>query len=86
MDDYSLFLMTGIPHYPNHCDLSYGIFPTKRLTKKLGLRDQALVRSIQTMLLELGYREVGCIDGRPGPRFFAALAHYQRDHGIKGEL
>ena len=43
--------------------------------------DSATVRRIQSALVERGY-DPGPIDGRSGPRTRAAIAAYQRDHGL----
>lgn len=48
----------------------------------------AAVRAVQKRLLELGYVEVGKIDGIAGPKFTSAVAHFQQDNGciIDGEI
>ncbi len=43
--------------------------------------DSGLVRRIQSALAERGY-DPGPVDGRSGPRTRAAIAAYQRDHGL----
>lgn len=43
--------------------------------------DPALVRQIQSALVERGY-DPGPVDGRSGPRTRAAIGAYQRDHGL----
>lgn len=43
--------------------------------------DSALVRRIQSALVERGY-DPGPVDGRSGPRTRAAIGAYQRDNGL----
>jgi len=50
-------------------------------THAYGSSDPALVRRIQSALVERGY-DPGPIDGRPGPRTRAAIGAYQRDNGL----
>lgn len=51
-------------------------------------RTHAVVRPIQKRLYALGYTEVGEADGKAGPKFDAAVKHYQKDHGrnVDGEI
>lgn len=51
-------------------------------------RTHAVVKPIQKWLHALGYTEVGEADGKAGPKFDAAVKHYQKDHGRKvdGEI
>lgn len=44
-------------------------------------RDHPVVAAVQEYLYNLGYEEVGSVDGTAGPKFTAALAHFQQDHG-----
>lgn len=48
----------------------------------------ATVKFIQRRLDELGYTEVGNDDGIAGPKFTAAVKHFQRDNGcvVDGEI
>ena len=41
----------------------------------------AAVKAVQKYLMALGYNEVGTIDGEAGPKFTAAVAHFQQDNG-----
>lgn len=41
----------------------------------------AVVKHIQQRLKDLGYVEVGTIDGVAGPKFTSAVAHFQQDNG-----
>lgn len=41
----------------------------------------AAVEAVQRRLLALGYEEVGKIDGKAGPKFTSAVAHFQQDNG-----
>jgi len=43
--------------------------------------DSTTVRRIQSALVDRGY-DPGPVDGRSGPRTRAAIAAYQRDHGL----
>lgn len=47
-----------------------------------------MVRTAQERLRQLGYSQVGEIDGIAGPKFTAAVKAFQRDHGcvVDGEL
>lgn len=44
-------------------------------------RDHAVVKCIQKRLKELGYNEIGNIDGVAGSMFTSAVAHFQQDTG-----
>lgn len=48
----------------------------------------AVVKAVQRRLDELGYTEVGNDDGIAGPKFTAAVKHFQRDNGcvVDGEI
>lgn len=48
----------------------------------------AAVKPVQKRLAALGYTEVGTADGVAGPKFTAAVAHYQQDNGcyVDGEI
>ena len=48
----------------------------------------AVVRAVQKRLLVLGYTEVGATDGIAGPKFTAAVKHFQKDNGcvVDGEI
>lgn len=48
----------------------------------------AAVKPVQKWLYALGYTEVGGADGKAGPKFDAAVKHYQKDHGrnVDGEI
>lgn len=48
----------------------------------------AAVKPVQKRLAALGYSEVGAADGVAGPKFTAAVAHYQQDNGcyVDGEI
>lgn len=43
-------------------------------------RTHPVVKHIQTFLYALGYTEIGAADGIAGPKFTAAVKHYQRDN------
>lgn len=47
-----------------------------------------VVESIQKRLTELGYVEVGNVDGMAGPKFTSAVAHFQQDNSclVDGEI
>ena len=47
-----------------------------------------VVEPIQKRLTELGYAEVGDVDGMAGPKFTSAVAHFQQDNGcvVDGEI
>ena len=47
-----------------------------------------VVKAIQKRLYALGYTEVGKADGSAGPKFTAAVKHFQQDHGrsVDGEI
>lgn len=51
-------------------------------------RKHAVVKPIQKRLYALGYTEVGDADGVAGPKFTAAVKHFQKDHGrtVDGEI
>jgi len=44
-------------------------------------RKHLVVVAVQEYLYNLGYEEVGSADGIAGPKFTAALAHFQQDNG-----
>ena len=46
------------------------------------------VKPVQAWLYSLGYQEVGTADGIAGPKFTAAVAHFQQDNGcvVDGEI
>lgn len=48
----------------------------------------AAVKAVQKRLNALGYDEVGKADGKAGPKFTAAVKHYQEDNGctVDGEI
>ena len=50
--------------------------------------DHAAVKAVQQRLLELGYAEIGKVDGIAGPKFTSAVAHFQQDNGcaVDGEI
>lgn len=41
----------------------------------------AAVKFVQKRLIELGYTEIGTVDGIAGPKFGAAVKHFQKDNG-----
>lgn len=47
-----------------------------------------VVEPIQKRLTELGYVEVGTVDGMAGPKFTSAVAHFQQDNScwVDGEI
>ena len=51
-------------------------------------RTHAVVELVQKRLFELGYVEVGEVDGIAGPKFTSAVAHYQQDNDcvVDGEI
>jgi peptidoglycan hydrolase-like protein with peptidoglycan-binding domain len=51
-------------------------------------RKHAAVKAVQQRLYALGYIEVGAADGIAGPKFTAAIAHYQQDNHcwVDGEI
>ena len=51
-------------------------------------RRHAVVKFVQKRLLELGYKEVGNIDGVAGPKFTKAVKHFQKDNAcvVDGEI
>ena len=51
-------------------------------------RKHAAVKAVQQRLYALGYIEVGTADGIAGPKFTAAVAHFQQDNHcwVDGEL
>lgn len=44
-------------------------------------KKHAAVKAVQKRLKQLGYDEVGIIDGEAGPKFKAAVMHFQKDNG-----
>lgn len=48
----------------------------------------AAVLAVQKRLVALGYAEVGKADGKAGPKFTSAVAHFQQDNGcqVDGEI
>lgn len=48
----------------------------------------AAVKAVQKWLLALGYSEIGIADGKAGPKFTSAVAHFQQDNGcaVDGEI
>lgn len=60
---------------------------TITLSTKLNNKHPA-VYYVQRRLRELGYTEVGAIDGSFGPKTKAAVKHFQKDHGrtVDGEI
>lgn len=48
-------------------------------------RTHAVVKFIQKRLAELGYTEVGEIDGEAGPKFTSAVTHFQKDNGCTAD-
>jgi peptidoglycan hydrolase-like protein with peptidoglycan-binding domain len=46
------------------------------------------VKPLQRYLKELGYDEVGTVDGDAGPKFTSAVGNYQQDNGcfVSGDL
>lgn len=62
---------------------------SKTLTVSSKLNNKhSVVYYIQRRLKELGYVEVGMIDGVAGPKFTSAVAHFQMDNGcvVDGEI
>lgn len=51
-------------------------------------RTHAVVELVQKRLFDLGYVEVGEVDGIAGPKFTRAVAHYQQDNDcvVDGEI
>lgn len=60
---------------------------TITLSSKLNNKHSS-VYYVQRRLKELGYTEVGTIDGIAGPKFTSAVAHFQMDNGctVDGEI
>lgn len=44
-----------------------------------------VVRILQKRLAALGYNEVGTADGEAGPKFTAAVKHYQKEHNCEAD-
>lgn len=70
-----------------------GIAGPETLSKTVTLSEDinykhAAVKPVQKRLAALGYDEVGTADGVAGPKFTAAVAHYQQDKGcyVDGEI
>ena len=62
-----------------------GKTPTLSATKN---RRHPVVKLVQQRLQDLGYSQVGKVDGIAGPKFTAAVMVYQSDHGcvVDGEI
>lgn len=60
---------------------------TLTLSSKLNNKHRA-VRAVQKRLYELGYVEIGKVDGIAGPKFTSAVAHFQQDNDFptNGEI
>jgi hypothetical protein len=63
-----------------------GVAGSETLSKTLAIsqkynRKHAVVKPIQKRLYVIGYTEVGAVDGIAGPKFTAAVKHYQADNG-----
>lgn len=61
-----------------------GIAGPETLSKTVTLsahknRTHALVKIVQKRLKDLGYAEIGTVDGVAGPKFTSAVAHFQQD-------
>lgn len=63
------------------------ISKTVTLSAKKNAR-HAAVKAVQQRLLELGYVEIGKVDGIAGPKFTSAVAHFQQDNEcvVDGEI
>ena len=57
---------------------------TKTLSAKINANHAAVV-SVQKRLIALGYNEVGTADGSAGPKFTAAVTHFQKDNGCTAD-
>lgn len=57
---------------------------TKTLSAKVNTT-HAAVKAVQKRLLALGYSEVGTADGSAGPKFTAAVMHFQRDNNCAAD-
>lgn len=59
--------------------------PTVSKTKN---RTHKVISPLQKYLYSLGYTEIGKVDGIAGPKFDAAVRHFQKDNGcvVDGEL
>lgn len=76
------------------CDAAVdGIAGPETLSKTVTLsavlnRKHPTVYYVQRRLYTLGYTEVGTIDGIAGPKFTAAVKHFQKDNGcvVDGEI
>jgi peptidoglycan hydrolase-like protein with peptidoglycan-binding domain len=65
-----------------------GLAGTETLSKTVTLsarnnKKHAAVKPVQKRLAALGYTEVGTADGVTGPKFDAAVKHFQRDNGCE---
>lgn len=60
---------------------------TPTLSAKINPK-HAAVKIVQKRLKELGYEEVGIVDGIAGPKFTSAVAHFQDDNNcvVDGEI
>ena len=85
LDPLVTYLITGIYDYSNIPD--FPTFHTKTQKRQMEIPSN-IVMGIQRELLNLGYFEVGFIDGIIGPRTCAALKRYQheRNREIKREV
>lgn len=76
LDPIITYMMTGIVDFSTITD--FPTFHTKSQKRQMEIPSRIVI-GIQSELLNLGYFEVGFIDGIFGPRTFAALKRYQQD-------
>ena len=57
---------------------------TKTLSAKINNTHTA-VKAVQKYLYAIGYKEIGTADGEAGPKFTAAVIHFQKDNGCTAD-
>lgn len=76
----------GFPQFLSELQAALGTDAVLSVAPTLGSqwnRWHPAVKPLQKYLAALGYGEVGVADGITGPKFAAAVAHFQKDHGLE---
>lgn len=87
VDDRDDALVEFIRDVQRACGASVdGIAGPETLSKTITVsakynKQRAVVKIIQQRLKDLGYAEIGTVDGVAGPKFTSAVAHFQQDNG-----
>lgn len=86
-DNTNKALKTFVKEVQKACGATVdGIAGSETLSKTVTISAEinsrhAVVKTVQKRLAALGYKEIGTADGVAGPKFTAAVKHFQKDNG-----